>query len=211
MSDTKSMAYDGLLNRRRDWPSERWLPLRLAEQVLELYREKYFDLAVGMPWWIQALGTASQFLFGMNAAAHMKAGWVLTPLRGDFAFISPTKMIIVVPTWLLSQLFLSCSVNGCFGFVVCQSGQEAAVRMRAGSPRLHWYFQMNCGHSMDSFTANPQSGTRVRSRAVLRNTSDLQSGNCSDLWTVSVRAANSSGQKTRRQSQRFAIRLFEFL
>ena len=54
-------------------------------------------LAVGMPWWVQALGPASQSLFGMNAALHMKDGWLLVPLNGHFAFISPTKMTIVGP------------------------------------------------------------------------------------------------------------------
>src|SRR6201993_3688926 len=39
-------GYDGLLDRRRGRPSERRVPLVLAEQVLGLYREKYFDLNV---------------------------------------------------------------------------------------------------------------------------------------------------------------------
>ena len=54
-------------------------------------------LAVGMPWWVQALGPASQSLFGVNAALPMKDGWLLVPLNGHFAFISPTKMILVGP------------------------------------------------------------------------------------------------------------------
>ena len=48
-------------------------------------------LAVGMPWWVQALGEGSQVLFGINAARAMKDGWLLVPLSGKFAFISPTK------------------------------------------------------------------------------------------------------------------------
>lgn len=51
-------------------------------------------LAVGMPWWVQGLGQASQSLFGINAAVSMKDGWLLVPLNGHFAFISPTKLII---------------------------------------------------------------------------------------------------------------------
>jgi len=39
-------GYDGLLDRRRERPSERRVPLALAEQVLGLYREKYYDLNV---------------------------------------------------------------------------------------------------------------------------------------------------------------------
>ncbi|HET7101189.1 MAG TPA: ISNCY family transposase, partial [Terriglobia bacterium] len=39
-------GYDGLLDRRRGKPSGKRVPLALAEQVLGLYREKYFDLNV---------------------------------------------------------------------------------------------------------------------------------------------------------------------
>jgi hydrogenase-4 component B len=54
-------------------------------------------LAVGMPWFVQALGEGTHSLFGINAAAAMKAGWLLVPLSGKFAFISPTKLIIAAP------------------------------------------------------------------------------------------------------------------
>jgi len=63
-------------------------------------------LAIGMPWWMQALGQGSQSLFGINAAVHMKAGWILIPLNGDFAFISPTKMIIAGPLLALIPIVL---------------------------------------------------------------------------------------------------------
>jgi transposase len=39
-------GYDGLIDRRRGRPSQRRVPLAEAEQVLGLYREKYFDLNV---------------------------------------------------------------------------------------------------------------------------------------------------------------------
>jgi len=39
-------GYDGLLDRRRGKPSPRQVPLAVVEQVLTLYREKYFDLNV---------------------------------------------------------------------------------------------------------------------------------------------------------------------
>jgi transposase len=39
-------GYDGLMDRRRGRPSEKRVPLALAEQVLGLYRERYFDLNV---------------------------------------------------------------------------------------------------------------------------------------------------------------------
>jgi formate hydrogenlyase subunit 3/multisubunit Na+/H+ antiporter MnhD subunit len=54
-------------------------------------------LAVGMPWWVQGLGQGAAALFGVNAAAAMKQGWLLVPLSGKFAFISPTKLIIAGP------------------------------------------------------------------------------------------------------------------
>jgi formate hydrogenlyase subunit 3/multisubunit Na+/H+ antiporter MnhD subunit len=54
-------------------------------------------LAVGMPWWVQALGEPTQLLFGINAATAMKDGWLMVPLSGKFAFISPTKLVIATP------------------------------------------------------------------------------------------------------------------
>ncbi|MFC5862220.1 proton-conducting transporter membrane subunit [Acidicapsa dinghuensis] len=54
-------------------------------------------LAVGMPWWVQSLGPASQSLFGVNAPSAMKDDWLLVPLSGHFAFISPTKLVIAGP------------------------------------------------------------------------------------------------------------------
>lgn len=68
-------------------------------------------LAVGLPWWVRALSTPSLSLFGVDAASRLKAGWLLVPLSGKFAFISPTKLVIAGPLlafiplslWLLSQ------------------------------------------------------------------------------------------------------------
>src|SRR5271169_5021312 len=39
-------GYDGLMDRRRGMPSGKRVPLATVEQVLGLYREKYFDLNV---------------------------------------------------------------------------------------------------------------------------------------------------------------------
>jgi transposase len=39
-------GYDGLIDRRRGRPSEKRVPLAQVEQVLGLYREKYFDLNI---------------------------------------------------------------------------------------------------------------------------------------------------------------------
>ena len=63
-------------------------------------------LAVGMPWWVRSLGQGSQSLFGVDAAASMKDGWLLVPLSGKFAFISPTKMIIAGPLLALIPVIL---------------------------------------------------------------------------------------------------------
>src|ERR1700739_624293 len=42
----KEYGYDGLLDRRLGKPSPKRVPLALVEQVLSLYRERYFDLNV---------------------------------------------------------------------------------------------------------------------------------------------------------------------
>ena len=39
-------GYDGLYDRRRKVPSPRRVPLRMAEKILKLYREKYFDFNI---------------------------------------------------------------------------------------------------------------------------------------------------------------------
>src|SRR5271167_4366719 len=42
----EEFGYDGLFDRRRGRPSPKRVPLALVEQVLGLYRERYFDLNV---------------------------------------------------------------------------------------------------------------------------------------------------------------------
>jgi transposase len=42
----ETYGYDGLIDGRRGWPSEKRVPVALVEQVLGLYRERYFDLNV---------------------------------------------------------------------------------------------------------------------------------------------------------------------
>src|SRR3989338_6702751 len=39
-------GYDGLYDRRRKVPSPRRVPLELAEKIVRLYREKYFDFNI---------------------------------------------------------------------------------------------------------------------------------------------------------------------
>src|SRR6266540_724649 len=40
----EEFGYDGLFDRRRGKPSPQRVPMALVEQILGLYREKYFDL-----------------------------------------------------------------------------------------------------------------------------------------------------------------------
>src|SRR6516225_12343303 len=42
----EEFGYDGLFDRRRGQPSPKRVPLAVVEQVLGLYRERYFDLKV---------------------------------------------------------------------------------------------------------------------------------------------------------------------
>ena len=55
---------------------------------------------------MQALGAGSMQMFGVDAAAQMKAGWLLVPLNAKFAFISPTKMIVAGPLLALLPILL---------------------------------------------------------------------------------------------------------
>jgi hydrogenase-4 component B len=63
-------------------------------------------VAVGAPLWLNALATGSQAIFGANSPHAMVAGWLLVPLTDKFAFISPSKLIIVMPLLGLLPLTL---------------------------------------------------------------------------------------------------------
>ncbi len=54
-------------------------------------------LAVGMPVWLGGLTTAVSDAFGSAAPTTMGDGWLLVPLTARFAFISPSKLVIVMP------------------------------------------------------------------------------------------------------------------
>jgi hydrogenase-4 component B len=54
-------------------------------------------LAVGMPFWLDALRVAVADEFGTHAADDMHNGLILVPLTAKFAFISPTLLVIVMP------------------------------------------------------------------------------------------------------------------
>jgi hydrogenase-4 component B len=70
-------------------------------------------LAVGMPHWLDALGSAVSGTFGAASVERMQVGWVLVPatgqpirLAGTFAFISPSLLVIVMPLLALIPLML---------------------------------------------------------------------------------------------------------
>src|SRR6201988_664024 len=80
-------GYNGLLDRRRGKPSRRRVPLATVEKVLELYREKYFDLNVqhfheklvanhgiqlSYTWLKQALQGAGLVAKGRKRGTHRK-------------------------------------------------------------------------------------------------------------------------------------------
>jgi len=63
-------------------------------------------LAVGMPLWLDALRLAVANQFATQAARAMHDGLLLVPLTASFAFISPTKLIIVMPLLALVPILL---------------------------------------------------------------------------------------------------------
>lgn len=63
-------------------------------------------VAVGAPLWLNALASGAQTLFQANSPQAMVAGWLLVPLTDKFAFISPSKLIIVMPLLALLPLAL---------------------------------------------------------------------------------------------------------
>jgi formate hydrogenlyase subunit 3/multisubunit Na+/H+ antiporter MnhD subunit len=54
-------------------------------------------LAVGMPFWLDALQVAVTTEFGTQAARNMHDGLLLVPLTAKFAFISPTMLVVIMP------------------------------------------------------------------------------------------------------------------
>jgi len=66
-------------------------------------------LAVGLPVWLSALDGADSLRFGAHSARAMTSGWLLVPLTSSFAFISPSKLVIVMP--LLALLPLALLIN----------------------------------------------------------------------------------------------------
>lgn len=67
--------------------------------------------AVGLPVWLGGLETADLALFGTPVAHAMVSGWVLVPLTDTFAFISPSKLVIVMPLLAILPLLLLLSAR----------------------------------------------------------------------------------------------------
>lgn len=63
-------------------------------------------LAVGMPWWLSAVDAAVRLRFPGAAQVPLHDGLILVPLTNTFAFISPTKLMIVCPLLALLPLVL---------------------------------------------------------------------------------------------------------
>src|SRR5499427_5771481 len=83
----EEFGYDGLFDRRRGKPSPKRVPVKTVEQVLELYREKYFDfnvqhfheklqsehgLELSYTWVKQALQGAGFVARGRKRGVHRK-------------------------------------------------------------------------------------------------------------------------------------------
>lgn len=62
--------------------------------------------AVGLPVWLAGLDAADISHFAVHAARQMSSGWLLVPLTAAFAFISPSKLIIVMPLLAIVPLIL---------------------------------------------------------------------------------------------------------
>jgi hydrogenase-4 component B len=63
-------------------------------------------LAIGMPLWLDALRTAVASEFGTQAARDMHDGLLLVPLTANFAFISPTLLVVVMPLLAIIPILL---------------------------------------------------------------------------------------------------------
>lgn len=91
----------GLLGRVDTMPDKRPIGVTVIGLGVAL-----LVLAVGMPWWLGALGHTTSLRFGVPAADLMRHDWLLVPLKKDFAFISPTKLAIALVAYALLPALL---------------------------------------------------------------------------------------------------------
>ncbi len=62
--------------------------------------------AVALPVWLRGLDAADALQFGAPIAHTLASGWILVPLTDTFAFISPSKLVIVMPLLAIVPLLL---------------------------------------------------------------------------------------------------------
>ena len=86
------------LQTRRIGPAYRGAALLLGLAVLAA--------AVGLPVWLGALDETDLLQFGAHSAQAMTIDWLLVPLTNTFAFISPSKLVIVMPLLAILPLLL---------------------------------------------------------------------------------------------------------
>jgi formate hydrogenlyase subunit 3/multisubunit Na+/H+ antiporter MnhD subunit len=84
----------GLLGRERDTAKGAPWSNAIAVGLLGFL---VLALAAGMPVWLSGLATAVSMTLSSNAPDAMRDGWLLVPLTSKFAFISPSKLVIVMP------------------------------------------------------------------------------------------------------------------
>lgn len=62
--------------------------------------------SVALPVWLPGLDVADALKFGAPIAHTLASGWLLVPLTDTFAFISPSKLVIVMPLLAILPLLL---------------------------------------------------------------------------------------------------------
>lgn len=149
----------GLLGRSTDQPvrirsRDAGASLALGSAVLAL--------AVGMPIWLGAVSGADLAYFGSDAAAHMTDGWLLVPLSAGFAFISPSKLIIVMPLLALLPLALMFAFrrNPVVRRPVWYGGSDAALKAAATTSLTF----ANSLRTFYSFVYRPSTATERETR-----------------------------------------------
>ncbi|HEX4080398.1 MAG TPA: proton-conducting transporter membrane subunit [Rhizomicrobium sp.] len=118
-------------------------------------------VAAGMPFWLSALSAAAPAGYA-NVAAKMRDGWLLVPLTSAFAFISPSKLVIVMPLLaLLPILLLFASRQGSARRAPVWYGGKEQDPVRAATTALAF---SNALRTFYSFVYRPTAETtRVQS------------------------------------------------
>jgi len=94
----------GLLGRGREIKEGIAIHYGIAVGLLGL---GVLALAAGMPIWLTGLTQATPGIgYAADAATRMHDGWLLVPLTAKFAFISPSKLVIVMPLLAIIPLLL---------------------------------------------------------------------------------------------------------